>query len=53
MGIRARSEPNWVEELRDLEPQPLQLGSAGDGAKQILGRNDAHPRLFCSFLICA
>jgi hypothetical protein len=42
----SRNEPNWVEELRNLEPQPLQLGNAGDGAKQVLGGNDAHRRLF-------
>jgi hypothetical protein len=47
----SRNEPNWVEELCNLEPQPLQLGCAGDGAKQVLGGNDAHRRLFFLFVL--
>src|ERR1700722_11207700 len=46
----SRHKPRRVEELPTLEPQPLQLRCAGDGAKQVLGGNDAHRRLFFLFV---
>jgi hypothetical protein len=50
MGIRARSRTG-LKRLRNLERQPLQLGCASDGAKQVLGGNDARQRLFVLFVL--
>jgi hypothetical protein len=46
----SRNKPRRVEELPNLEPQPLQLRCAGDGAKEVLGGNDAHRHLFFLFV---
>jgi hypothetical protein len=45
---RARNSRN---ELRNLERQSLQLRCAGDGAKEVLGGNDAHRHLFFLFVL--
>jgi hypothetical protein len=46
----SRNKPRRVEELPNLESQPLQLRCAGDGAKEVLGGNDTHRHLFFLFV---
>jgi hypothetical protein len=47
----SRGKQSRVEELRNLAPQSLQLRRASDGAKQVLGGNDAHRRLLFLFVL--
>ena len=49
--MECSQQPRRVQELRNLLPQPLQLGCAGDGAKQFLGGNDGHQRIFFLFVL--
>src|SRR5260370_34741238 len=46
----SRNKPRRLEELLNLELQPLQLRCADDVAKEVLGGNDAHRHLFFLFI---